>query len=560
MMHDHQIPILLVIGFALFLGTNGARLFQWLRIPQVVGYIVIGIVIGKSGLGIINGDIIAGLQPMNFFALGVIGFMIGGELHRSVFKKYGSQFVKILLAEGVVAFLAVALLTGSLAMLVLHNAKEAVALGLLLGAIASATAPAATVDVLWEYKTRGILTTTVLAIVALDDALGLFLYSFAASVAAVLLGTGGTSAVSSFLHAAWQLGGAIVLGAVAGYLLNLLIRRLHAPDKTLTVVLGVLTLILGIALYADIDVILAAMTLGMVLINLAPHRSREAFKIVEQFSPPIYALFFVFVGARLTITGMPGWMWLLAIAYVVGRTLGKMIGANWGARWAKAPEPIRKYLGLCLFSQAGVAIGLSILAGIRFEGVKLGNETLGAVIVMIVTATTFIVQIIGPPSVKIAVKKAKEVGLNVGEEDLIRSYKVVDVMHADAPAFAAQTTVAEILGSIADTEAMAYPVLNAQKQVVGLVTMEDLKQVLGSPEINSWVVALDVMRPAPDLLVQDMPLAEALEKARETGLDALPIVRAKDAAEYVGLFEVRAVNRRISQEVLRRRQAADSVA
>lgn len=559
-MHDHQIPILLVIGFALFLGTNGARLFQWLRIPQVVGYIVIGIIIGKSGFGIINSDIIAGLQPLNFFALGVIGFMIGGELHRSVFKKYGSQFVKILLAEGVVAFLIVTALTGGVAWLVLHNAKEAISLGLILGAIASATAPAATVDVLWEYKTRGILTTTVLAIVALDDALGLFLYSFAASIASVLLGTGGTSALSSFLHAVWQLGGAMLLGAVAGYLLNLLIRRLHAPDKTLTVVIGVLTLVLGIALYADIDVILAAMTLGMVLINLAPHRSRETFKIVEQFSPPIYALFFIFVGARLTIAGMPGWMWALALAYVIGRTVGKMLGANWGARWAGAPESIRKYLGFCLFSQAGVAIGLSILAGIRFQETMLAGLPMGNVIVMIVTATTFIVQIIGPPSVRIAVKKAGEVGLNVGEEDLIRSYKVADVTHWDAPAFSAQTTVGEILRGIADTEAMAYPVLDAKKHVVGIVTMEDLKQVLGSPEVGSWVVALDVMRPTPDLLTQDTPLAEALEKARETGLQVLPVVREKESGEYVGLFEVNAVNRRISQEVLRRRQAADGMA
>jgi Kef-type K+ transport system membrane component KefB len=559
-MDPHHFPILLIIGFAVFLGSSGAWVFQLLRIPQVVGYIVIGIIIGKSGFGIIDGDMIKSLQPLNFFALGVIGFMIGGELHRSVFRKYGSQFVKILVAEGMMAFTVVALLTGTISWFTLHDIKAAVSLGLLLGAIASATAPAATVDVLWEYKTRGILTTTVLAIVALDDALGLFLYSFAASVASVLLGVGGTSALSSFLHAAWQLGGAILLGGFAGFILNLLIRRLHAPDKTLTMVLGVLTVVLGIALHTDLDVILAAMVLGMVLINLAPHRSREAFKIVEQFSPPIYALFFVFVGARLTVTGMPYWMWMLAGSYVIGRTVGKMSGAYLGGRWAKAPKSVQNYLGLCLFSQAGVAIGLSILAGIRFHDTMLAGMPMGNIIVMVVTATTFLVQIIGPPSVKVAVKKAQEVGLNVGEDDLVRTYKVGNVMHEDTPSFSINTTVGDILRGIADTEAMAYPILDAKQHVVGIVTVEDLKQVFSTPEVNNWVVAMDVMRPAPDILLEATPLREAFEKASETGLDVLPVVHAHNDQRYVGLFELQAAKRRVSQEVLRRRQAADATA
>jgi Kef-type K+ transport system membrane component KefB len=407
--HPSSLPVLLVIGCAVFFGSLGARIFQWLRIPQVVGYIVIGIVIGRSGLGLIDADTVTRLQPLNFFALGVIGFMIGGELHRNVFRKHGSQFLKILLSEGLSAFVAVGLLTGVLTYAFTHDLRISVSLGLLLGAIASATAPAATVDVLWEYRTRGILTTTVLAIVALDDALGLFLYSFASSIATLLLGTGGGSALASFGRAGYELGGALVLGACVGLVLNVLMRRLTGPDKALTLIVGALALLLGVAIAVDVDVILAAMVLGMTLVNLAPHRSRETFGIMEQFSPPIYALFFVFVGARLTVTGMPGWMWVLAVTYVAGRTMGKMLGANLGARWGKAPESVRKYLGLCLFSQAGVAIGLSILAGIRFSETALGDQSLGSTIVLIVTATTFLVQIIGPPAVKIAVKKGGEV-------------------------------------------------------------------------------------------------------------------------------------------------------
>ncbi len=553
-----HVPTLMIVGFALFAGTVGARVFQRLRIPQVVGYIAIGLLLGRSGLGLLGEETIARLLPFSFFALGVIGFMIGGELHREVFRRFGRQFFTILLAEGISAFLLVGALVTVLAYLWTGNLASALALGLVLGAISSATAPAATVDVLWEYKTRGILTTTVFAIVALDDGLALVLYSISSTIAMQLLGAE-SDLLSALGGAGYELGGAIVVGSAGGWLLYALMKWARARDKVLVFILGTLALVLGAALMLELDLILAAMVLGATISNLAPRRTNEAFQIVEQFAPPIYVLFFVFVGARLSIGNMSGWMWAIAFAYVGGRTGGKFLGSYLGARWAHAGETVRKYLGLCLFSQAGVAIGLAILAAERFgaAGSEL-SQTMAGVILTVVTATTFLVQVIGPPCVKFAVQKAGEVGLNITEEDLARSYTVESVMDATPPAFLERTTLAEILRTIADSDAMAYPVTDAEDHLVGVITIRDLKTSFTAEHLTHWLLAHDLMQPATDTITPDVPLPEALLRLREKGLEFLIVVSKDEHPRLRGLLELHGAERLLSREVVRRRQLADA--
>jgi Kef-type K+ transport system membrane component KefB/CBS domain-containing protein len=548
-----HVPILLVIGLAVFIGTVGARLFQWLRIPQVVGYILIGLVLGESALGVIRPEAIRSLLPANFFALGVIGFMIGGELHREVFRQHGRALFKILFSEGLTTFLVVAVGVGAVAQCFWHDWAQSAALALVLGAIASATAPAATVDVLWEYKARGLLTTTVFAIVALDDGLALVLFSLASSGAKVLTG-GGVNVWASLGRTAWELLGAAAMGVAGGFVLNYLIRRFRDRDKTLSLILGMLALVLGGAIFLEMDVILAAMALGVTIANLAPRRTNQAFAVVESFAPPIYALFFVFVGARLTVEHMPWWMLAVAVAYVLGRTGGKMLGARLGARWAGLTGPVRRYLGLCLFSQAGVAIGLAILAGGRFEG------PIGTAVVTIVTATTFLVQILGPPCVKHAVVKAGEAGLNVTEEDLAREYTVGDALLKDTPAFPEHALLGQILRTLARTEASAYPVVDEQGRLTGMISLQQLRQSFMSEGLTDWLVAHDVMEPVHRTLTRTASLEEALLEMREEGLEYLPVVESDSQASLAGMIELRAAERMLSAEVLRRRRQADSFA
>ena len=229
---------LFLLGLALFGGTVGGRLFQKLKIPQVVGYIIIGIAIGESGLNIIGHDIIMTLQPFSYFALGLIGFMIGGELKKDVFRKYGKQFIQILLFEGIVAFLSVAFFVGVIGTLLFGDWKFSLALGLLLGAIASATAPAATTEVLREYKTRGPLTRTVLGIVALDDGLALLLFAIASSIAGKLIGNINGGMLKMIIHPLYEIGGSIIIGIVFGIILGKILIRYSEKERLLAFSIG----------------------------------------------------------------------------------------------------------------------------------------------------------------------------------------------------------------------------------------------------------------------------------------------------------------------------------
>jgi len=549
-----HVPALLLVGLAVVAGAFGARLFRRLRIPQVVGYIAIGILVGDSGLGIIGPEEVRAFTPVTFFALGVIGFLIGSELSRDVFRRHGKKFFLILVSEGMGAFLLVGAAAGAVTYAVTGDAAEAAALGLLLGAMASATAPAATVDVLWEYKTRGPLTTNVLAIVALDDALSLFLFSLASGTAVCLLGGAGASLLRGLGRTGYELGGAVVLGAVAGLGLNFILRRTREADAALTYLVGMLALVLGVSLLAEVDVILASMMLGMVMVNLAPRHIESARQAVERFAQPIFVLFFVIVGAKLSLRAMPAWFWALAGAYVVGRTAGKMTGAWFGARLARAPDAVRRYLGLCLFSQAGVAIGLSIVAGTRFADQTVGGEAMGTVIVSVIAATTFLVQIIGPPMVKLAAVRAGEVGRNVTEEDLINTYRVEDVFDHNLSAFNERTPLAEVLRVVTEDDAPCHMVTDADGRIVGMITLDVLKESWQGEGLADWLVAFDVMAPAPDPVTGDMPLSEALARLNRQGLDCLPVADAR--GRYLGVLLRQDIAQRIRSEILRRSQEA----
>ncbi|HNX26744.1 MAG TPA: cation:proton antiporter [Phycisphaerae bacterium] len=555
----NHLPMLLVVGLSLFVGGLGARLFQKMRIPQVVGYITIGLLIGRMGLKILNSEAIAQMRLFNYVALGVIGFMIGGELKKSVFQRYGRQFMAILFGEGLTAFVFVSALVTLGGYLFTQNFATSMALGLILGAISSATAPAATVDVLWEYKTRGPLTTSVFAIVALDDGLALVLYGLAASFAKHLIGTdvSGRGLLASVGTACYELVGAAILGGIIGILLNFLLRFIKEHDKNLIFTLGALIVTLGLSMLMGVDVILSAMALGTTLTNLAPRRSQETFRIIERFAPPIYVLFFVIVGARLTVGDMPAWMWVVAVLYVIGRTAGKMLGAFTTARLTKSPQAVQKYLGLCLFSQAGVAIGLAIISSENFTG---KYAYVGNAVIMIVTATTFLVQIIGPPCVKLAVARAGEIGLNVTREDLIASYKVGDVMIRDPLVFRQATPFNVIMQTINETDYNTYPVVDDGNHLLGVITLNELKGGLGNIGLAQLLLAYDLMQPPSGIVQPNVNLGEAMTKMREEDFEYLIVADYPDETgkcKLIGLVELRKVDRLLNRELIRRRDAAD---
>jgi CBS domain-containing protein len=426
-------------------------------------------------------------------------------------------------------------------------------MALVLGAIASATAPAATATVLWEYKTRGPLTSTVLAIVALDDALSLLLFGFASSIAAAITGETHGSLLMSMLTAMFEIVGAIILGVLAGFLLSFILKLIKDPDKALAFTVSSVLLVIGLSIALKVGSILAAMTLGVTMTNLASRRRQNTFELIEKFAPPIYVLFFVLAGAHLVVKEITGWMVVMVVVYLIGRTGGKLVGSWFGARVSRSSDVVRRYLGLCLLSQAGVAIGLAIISGQLFTG------PIAHTIIVIVMTTTFVVEVIGPMFVKLGVKKAGEIGLNITEEDLIETHKVGDVMDTKVPVISAGMSLSEVIKVVSNTESFYYPVIDNDKQLVGAITLGNIRNTFATQELNDWLVALDIMEPIIARVTEGIALSEAFEKTRRLNIEHLPVVTSAEDNKFVGILNCRAVRRSLSAEVLSRQQKADSI-
>jgi CBS domain-containing protein len=422
----------------------------------------------------------------------------------------------------------------------------------MLGAIASATAPAATVDVLTEYKAKGILTTTVLAIIGLDDALAVALFAVASSLAAGVLGEG--LAISDMLLGPlYELGVAGALGGVIGFVLALSIRRIAEKEAELVIVVGAVLLAIGISNVVGADPIMTTMVLGFTLSNLAPAPAAEALELTERFSRPVFVLFFVMAGARLAVDHLERWMWVVVGVYVVGRLAGKTAGAALGAAWSKAARVLRRYLGFCLVSQAGLAVGLAILAGMRLgeAGERLGLN-IGAIMIAVVATADLLFEIAGPQMVRHAIVKAGEAGRNVTEEDLIRSHTVGDVMNPQPPSFHENTPLSEILHAFSQHEVNTFPVVGDRGELKGLVTISEIRESLATEGLEQWLLATDLMGPVRLKVEPDTPLYRALEQMRREGLEAASVVFREDETRLAGMLEQAAVHRTLMAELLRR--------
>lgn len=388
---------LFLIGITLLLGQVGSNLLRKLKIPQVVGYIVMGVLLGKSFMGWLQPE---ALSAVTGLALGLIGFAIGSQLHIVQLRKMGRIILWISTLEAFGAFLLVALsiwlLTGKLYQ------------GLMFGALAAATAPAATVDVLQEYKCRGPFTTTLLAVVGIDDGIALMIYGIAAPFSKLLfMPESNLSIMSSMMIPVRELGGSIVVGIVIGFIFSNGMRFLKTPSERLIVTLGVVLIGTGLSQMWHLSLIMTNMVIGLAVGNLNPQETRHLDQVIADFSPPVYILFFALVGARLDVRLLPV-MGLIGLVYIVMRGGGKIGGAYLGARISGAPVVVRRYLGMALFSQAGVAIGLAIAASNDFAATGPEGAAFGALVLNTITATTFVVQMAGPSLTRLAVFKAGE--------------------------------------------------------------------------------------------------------------------------------------------------------
>lgn len=558
---NNQVPhIIFLLGLMMFFGSFGGRIFQKLKIPQVVGYIVMGIIIGASGFKVLGDNLISALNPISTIALSLIGFLVGAELKIDVIKKYGKQFVGILIGETTVPFLVVCIFTGTASYLITKNVPYAVSIGLLLGAICTATAPAATTDVLKEFRTKGPLTTTTLGIVAMDDAFALVAYTIAAAISSPMLEGKAVPVLAQLGAITYEIFGSIILGLAVGFILTKIISGMMSDDgRVLGFSLGTIFLCTGVCELAvfkagpvalEFDHIMAAMTVGFYITNFSLPKTKNLFKLIDKYTPPIYVLFFVTVGAKLNVWKLKPLFILIAILYVTGRTIGKSIGAKLGAWITKAPPTVGKYLPFCLLSQAGVAIGLSTAAGNDFK------NTIGTEIMLIITATTFIVQIIGPICVKYGVTKAGEVGLDVNAEDIMKKAVVGDVKvngenicsEKSYSIVSESDMVGSIINSFSHHENLNYAVKGENGKIAGQINLTHLKETMQMGEFGRFLLAMDIMDKPALTCKPSTSLTDAYKLFDDYDTDAICVVNEED--KPLGILEKYTVDHYLHTQVV----------
>ena len=544
--------VLIILGLGLFGGMAGAWFFQKIHFPQVVGYIVIGLLLGDTGFGLVHPADVENLHLLNLFALGIIGFLVGGEIKLDMFTKYGKEYMLILLGEGVAAFVLVTGCSYIIIYLITGSVAASLAASVVFGAIASATDPASTIDVIWEYRAKGVMTAAIIAIVALDDALALTLYGIGTSSAQLLVSNTG-SVVDSLLHVGIELFGAILLGAACGFALIGFLRYQPKGDRAVALAVGVILFTIGVAAFYELDVILAAMMLGFIMINFAPKRAEEIVKLTRSFSIPIYVLFFVFVGARMSLGNMPGWLWLIVATYVIGRSLGKWGGSWIGAKIAGSPQVVKNYLGMAIFAQGGVAIGLSIVAAENLKGVQI-TETLnlGDMIVYVITATTLVVQLIGPYMVKLSLKWSGEAGRDITESDVMADMSVVQAMIPITEPFNEATPIRVAFEQFSKQEFSVYPVVNSQGGVCGILTFEALRKLAADQDSWAWMLVVDAMQPLGVFSTPGDGLNKAVDIMRVNAAEQMVVVESANDMRPVGVLDHRTIQSKVQRELLLR--------
>ena len=406
--------ILLSLSIALLSGLLLSRLAKLLKLPAVTAYLIAGILVGPyllgafglKGLGFISMADVESYSILCDVALGFIAFSIGNEFRLSQLKQIGKQATIVGIFQAVVTTLIV-----DAALIALHFAMPQtlpLPAAITLGAIASATAPAATLMVVKQYKAKGKLTDILLPVVALDDAVGLVLFAISFGIAKAL-SAGVIDILSIIVEPILEVVLSLGLGAVMGFLFHFCERFFHSRSKRLSVSIGFVLLTIGLSMlkfqiggvHISFSSLLVCMMLGTVFCNICDF-SEELMERVDRWTAPLFVLFFVLSGAELELSVFTNIMVvIIGVVYIASRSVGKYAGAFASAKVAGCDETIVKYLGVTLLPQAGVALGMAI------KSAELGAEY--SIIAQITLFAVLVYELIGPMLTKIALTKAGDI-------------------------------------------------------------------------------------------------------------------------------------------------------
>ena len=382
---------LLSVGIVILLGLAGGKLSHRFRIPRVTGYMLTGLIFGPSVLGLISHETLASIQMINDIALGLILFAIGGEIELRHLKAMGVKVVAIAFAESLGAFVLVFGVT----LLISRD----VGLSILLGSVSMATAPGVTLLVVREYSTRGPLTETLLAVVALNNVICLVFFRLFFAFYSVVHGEVVTVAVVDVLK---ELAFSVLIGAGVGALITWWEQKIDELSELLLVIVGGLLLAIGLARTIGISYLLIALIIGAVTNNLSMMH-RLVYAELRQTEMPFYIAFFVLSGASLHL-GSLGNLGLIGVAYLLARPTGKALGSWLAGRRYDAEPQVTQNLGMALIPQAGVAIGMVLTVSETYPEI-------GAVMSTVILSSVIVYEGIGPFLTKLALGRAGEIHL-----------------------------------------------------------------------------------------------------------------------------------------------------
>ena len=385
--------ILLSLGAAVAVGLIFNRIVKRFGLPSVTGYLVAGVLIGPSCLQIIPETWIGSLTLLVNVALGFIAFSIGGEFRFSKIKNIGKSVLVITFMQALVTTVVVDLVLA----LVFGNTGVAICLG----AIATATAPAATLMVVRQYNAKGPVSDILMPVVALDDAIGLIIFSVSISVAKIMFSGSAINVGLMLLEPLMEIFFSLLAGAAIGGLLTLCLGFFHSRNNRLTAIIAAVFLGTAVAEIFHLSSLLLCMAIGAMMTNLY-RDSDKMIDVTEHWTPVVLLLFFVISGAELDLMVIPT-VGLLGVLYLVSRSLGKYFGAFFGAKMVKADKNIQKYLGVALLPQAGVAIGMSQIV------VATLPPEYGTKIRAVVLCATLVYELVGPLLTKLVLTMAGEI-------------------------------------------------------------------------------------------------------------------------------------------------------
>ena len=388
-----KLDLLLKISIVLLVGALGGRVAKIFNLPNVSGYLVAGLFLGPSFIKLVSSQDIEAYSSINELALAAIAFSIGSEFVIKDMLKLGKSIIIITLAEVVGAVFIV-----FATMFYIFN--QPFAFSVVIASMSAATAPAATLLVIRQYKAHGPLTKTILPVVALDDVFGIIAFGIAMSLATLTMGQQDFSIYNMISRPLIEIGGSGLLGFIMGILLVLVAKKSAGHDELQLITLVTIGVATGLSNLLSLSPLLTCIVIGTTLVNMKQN-SKRVFDSINGFIAPVYVLFFTLAGASLDLSILLS-VGMLGVAYVIARASGKIIGAWVGAKSVKADPMVTKNLGYALLPQGGISIGLLVI-------VRSQLPEYAANIGTIIMFSVLIYEVTGPIFAKLAIQKAGEI-------------------------------------------------------------------------------------------------------------------------------------------------------